>query len=134
MAETPPSIKKSAPTTYAESCDASTLSKLCSVTSLQEVAVTCICEDAVQVRELPVDRGEHRVEVGRIADVRANSETSGPKRFFSPRSVLSFKPEIAKRAPFLSNPCDAASPIPLLPPVIRKFLFANLPIIVTPSD
>ena len=39
-----------------------------------------------------------------------------------------------RSAPFLSNPCDAASPIPPLPPVIRKFLFANLPIIVTPSD
>ena len=84
--------------------------------------------------ELPVDRGEHRVEVGIIADVRANGETSGTKRFFSPRSVLSFKPQMAKRAPSLSNSCDAACPIPLLPPMTRKFLFANLPIIVTPSD
>jgi hypothetical protein len=32
----------------------------------------------------------------------------------------------------LSNSCAAASPIPLLPPVIRIFLFASLPIVVTP--
>ena len=30
--------------------------------------------------ELPLDRGEHRVEVAEIADVRANGETSGSKR------------------------------------------------------
>src|SRR5207253_10753418 len=46
----------------------------------QELAVTCIYEDAVQVPELPLDRGEHRIEVGEIADVRANGETSGSKR------------------------------------------------------
>jgi hypothetical protein len=45
-----------------------------------EIAVTCIDEDAVQVSELPFDRGEHRVEVGELADVRANGETSGSKR------------------------------------------------------
>ena len=45
-----------------------------------EIAVTCIDEDAVQVPELPLDRGEHRVEVGEIADVRANGETSDSKR------------------------------------------------------
>ena len=45
-----------------------------------EIAVTCIDEDAVQVPELPLDRGEHRVEVGEIADVRADGETSGSKR------------------------------------------------------
>src|SRR5438034_1726437 len=39
---------------------------------------------------------------------------------------------MATRAPSLSNSCAAASPIPLLPPVIRIFLFASLPIIVTP--
>ena len=49
----------------------------------QEFAVTCIDEDAVQVTELPLDRGEHRVEVREIADVRANGETSGSKRLFS---------------------------------------------------
>src|SRR5262245_13907891 len=46
----------------------------------QEVAVTCIHEDTVQVPELPLDRGEKPVEVGEIADVRANGETSGSKR------------------------------------------------------
>src|SRR5204863_2057470 len=39
---------------------------------------------------------------------------------------------MATRAPSLSNSCAAASPIPLLPPVIRIFLFASLPIVVTP--
>jgi hypothetical protein len=33
-----------------------------------------------QMSELPLDRGEHRVEVGEIADVRANGETSGSQR------------------------------------------------------
>ena len=33
--------------------------------------------------ELPLDRGEHRVEVGEIADVRAYGETSGSKRLLS---------------------------------------------------
>src|SRR5438132_410085 len=50
----------------------------------------------------------------------------------------SFKPQTATRAPSLSNSCAAASPIPLLPPVIRIFLSASLPlsllltIVVTP--
>src|SRR5258708_34924189 len=38
----------------------------------QELAVTCIYEDAVQVPELPPNRREHRVEIKQIADVRAN--------------------------------------------------------------
>src|SRR3989449_5611048 len=41
---------------------------------------------------------------------------------------------MATRAPSRSNSCAAASPIPLLPPVIRIFLFASLPIVVTPSS
>src|SRR6516225_7664453 len=53
---------------------------LCHVFEQQELAVTCIYENAVQVPELPLDRGEHRVEVGEIADVRANGETSCCKR------------------------------------------------------
>src|SRR5262245_36403253 len=53
---------------------------LCYVFEQQELAVTCIYEDPVQVPELPLDRGEHRVEVGEIADVRANGQTSGSKR------------------------------------------------------
>src|SRR5262249_34224878 len=53
---------------------------LCHLFEQQELAVTCIYEDAVQVPELSLDRSEHRVEVGEIADVRANGETSGSKR------------------------------------------------------
>jgi|SRR5215468_11220184 len=49
----------------------------------QEFTVTFIDEDAVQVTELPLDSGEHRVEVGEIADVRANGETSDPERLLS---------------------------------------------------
>src|SRR5713101_3833443 len=49
-------------------------------------------------------------------------------------SVLSFKPQMATRAPSRSNSCAVASPIPLLPPVIRIFLSASLPIVVTPCD
>src|SRR5499426_3541287 len=49
----------------------------------QEFTVTCIDEDAVQVTELPLDRGEHRVEVCEIADIRANGKTSGAKRLLS---------------------------------------------------
>src|SRR5260221_13139247 len=56
---------------------------LCHLFEWQELAVTCIYEDAVQVPELPLDRGEHPVEVGEIADVRANGETSGSKRLLS---------------------------------------------------
>src|SRR5215469_12157420 len=44
----------------------------------------------------------------------------------------SFKPQMATRAPSLSNSCAAASPIPLLPPVMRIFLSASRPIVVTP--
>src|SRR5215470_1383519 len=43
-------------------------------------------------------------------------------------SVFSFKPQMATRAPSRSNSCAAASPIPLLPPVMRTFLPANLSI------
>src|SRR5262249_16339192 len=49
----------------------------------QELAVACIYEDAVQVPELALDRGEHRVEVREIADVRANGETSSSERLLS---------------------------------------------------
>src|SRR5215813_6386622 len=56
---------------------------LCHLFEQQELAVTCIYEDAVQVPELPLDLGEHRVEVGEIANVGANGETSGSKRLLS---------------------------------------------------
>src|SRR5215510_15458506 len=45
---------------------------LCHLFEQQELAVTCIYENAVEVPEFPLDRGEHSVEVGEIADVRAN--------------------------------------------------------------
>src|SRR5258705_783650 len=53
---------------------------LCYLFERQELAVTCICEDAVQGPELPLDRGQHSIEVGELADVRANGETSGSQR------------------------------------------------------
>src|SRR6266851_5355424 len=56
---------------------------LCHLFEQQELAVTCIYKDAVQVPELPLDRGEHRVEVSEIADVRANGETSGSQHLLS---------------------------------------------------
>src|SRR5712691_6929256 len=56
---------------------------LCHLFEQQELAVTCIYEDAVQVPELPPDRREHRVEVAEIADGRANGETSGSQRLLS---------------------------------------------------
>src|SRR5262245_22498709 len=46
----------------------------------------------------------------------------------------SFKPQMATRAPSRSNSRAAASPIPLLPPVIRIFLSVSLPIVVAPLD
>src|SRR5215471_9711031 len=58
----------------------------------------------------------------------------GPSVSLAACSVLSFKPQMATRAPSLSNSCAAASPIPLLPPVIRIFLSASLPIVVTPLN
>ena len=42
-------------------------------------------------------------------------------------------PQMATGAPSLSNSCAAASPIPLLPPVIRIFLSVSLPIVVISS-
>src|SRR5262249_29757963 len=56
---------------------------LCHLFEQKELAVTCIYEDAVQVPELPLDRGEHRVEIDEIADVRANGKTSCSKRLLS---------------------------------------------------
>src|SRR4029450_7866246 len=56
---------------------------LCHLFEQQELAVTCIYEDAVQAPALPLAGGEHRVEVGEIADVRPSGETSGCKRLLS---------------------------------------------------
>src|SRR5258707_2549771 len=107
---------------------------LCHVFERQELAVTCIYEQAVQVPELPLDPSEHRIEVGEFADVRANGETSGSQRPLSRLQRPLIKPQMATRAPSRSNSCAVASPIPLLPPVIRIFLSVSLPIVVTPSD
>src|SRR5260370_39087238 len=41
---------------------------------------------------------------------------------------------MATRAPSRLNSCAAASPIPLLPPVMRMFLSVSLPIVATPLD
>src|SRR5262249_45495156 len=100
---------------------------LCHFFERQELAVTCIYEDAVQVPELPLDRGKHPVEVGEIADVRANRETSGSKRLLSrlQRPLIQAADGDAR--------CAAANPIPLLPPVIRIFLSASLPLVVWPG-
>src|SRR5262249_29264056 len=53
---------------------------LCHLCEQPELAVPCIDEDAVQVPELLLDRGEHRVEVAEIADVCAHGETAGAQR------------------------------------------------------
>src|SRR5258708_31327360 len=47
---------------------------LCYLFERQELAVTRICEDAVHVPELPLDRVEHRIEVGELADLPTNAE------------------------------------------------------------
>src|SRR6266478_4738333 len=50
---------------------------------LYNVTANPIVARLSQMSELPLDRGEHRVEVGEIADVRANGETSGSQRLLS---------------------------------------------------
>src|SRR5262245_35157397 len=50
---------------------------LCHFFEQQELAVACIYEDAVQVPELPLDRGENSVEVGEIGDIGAKGATYG---------------------------------------------------------
>src|SRR5262245_57339373 len=57
-----------------------------------------------------------------------------PSESLAACSDPSFNPQMATRAPSRSNSCAAASPIPLLPPVIRIFLSASIPIVVTPLD
>jgi len=110
------------------------MSKLCSVTSSNgRNSLYLHYEQAVQVPELPLDRGEHRIEVGEFADVRANGETSGSQRPLSRLQRPLIQAADATRAPSRRS-CAVASPIPLLPPVIRIFLSVSLPIVVTPSD
>ena len=72
---------------------------LCGVFEPQELAVTGIYEDTIQVPELPPDRGEHYAEVGEVADVCANGDTSGSKRLLSPCCDPSFQPQMATHPP-----------------------------------
>src|SRR6516165_7361655 len=103
---------------------------LCHVFEQQKLAVTCIYEDAVQVPELPLDRIVSRS--GSLLTSARTARLSAPSVSLAACSDLSFKPQMATRAPSLSNSCAAASPIPLLPPVIRIFLSASLRMIVPP--
>jgi hypothetical protein len=63
------------------------------------------------------------------AEMTRTARLPGPSVFLATCSDRSFKPQMATRAPSLSNSCAAASPIPLLPPVIRMFLPVSLPIV-----
>src|SRR5262249_7502993 len=71
---------------------------------------------------------------GRWLTSARTARLPAPSVSFAACSVPSFKPQMATRAPSRSNSCAAASPIPLLPPVIRICLFASLPMVVTPGD
>ena len=107
---------------------------LCHVFEQQELAVTCIYEDSFQVSELPLDRGEHRLEVGEMANVRANSETSASKRLLSrlqrPLIQAADGDARALSVEFLRR----GQPNPAVAAVIRIFLSASLPIVVTTFD
>ena len=69
-----------------------------------------------------------------MANVRANSETSASKRLLScvqrPRIQAADGDARALSVEFLR----CGQPISLLPPVMRTFLPASLPIVVTPLD
>ena len=106
---------------------------LCHVFEQQELAVTCIYENAVQVPELPLDRGEHRVEVGEIADVRANGETSGSERLLRrlQRPLIQAADGDA-RALFVEF-LRRGQPDPAVAAGDKDILAASLPIVVTPS-
>src|SRR5262245_53283919 len=69
---------------------------------------------------------------GRLLTSARTARLPAPSVSLVACSVLSFKPQMATRAPSRSNSCAAARPIPLLPPVIRIFFSASLPIVVTP--
>src|SRR5260370_29186798 len=111
-----------------------TLSKLCSVTSLKNrnslySAFTkrpSRCPNSRLIVANIVSRSVRLLTSARTARLPA------PSVSLAACSDPSFKPQRATRAPFLSNSCAAASPIPLLPPVIRIFLSASLPMVVPP--
>src|SRR6266478_4453498 len=113
-----------------------TLSKLCSVTSSNNrnslypalTKTPSRCPNSRLIVANIVSRSVRLLTSARTARLPA------PTVFLAACSDPSFKPQIATRAPSRSNSCAAASPIPLLPPVIRIFLPASLPIVVTPSD
>src|SRR6266481_998194 len=71
---------------------------------------------------------------GRLLTSARTARLSAPSVSLAACSDPSFKPQMATRAPSRSNSCAAASPIPLLPPVMRMFLSVSLPIAVTPLD
>ena len=81
--------------------------------------------------ELPLDRGEHRVEVGEIADICANGETPGSKRLLSCAQRPLIQAADGDTRALAVEFLRCGQPIPLLPPVIRKFFPASLPIVVT---
>src|SRR5712671_2524903 len=90
---------------------------------------------------MPSRRPNSRLIVAYIVSRSARLLTSArtarlpaPSVSFVACNVPSFKPQMATRAPSLSNSCAAANPIPLLPPVMRMFLSVSLPIVVTPLD
>src|SRR5947207_13350275 len=77
---------------------------LCHLFERQELAVTCIYEQAVQVTELPLDRGEHRIEVGEFLLTSARSaRLPAPTVSLCACSLLPFKPPIGTRRPPLSD-------------------------------
>src|SRR5262245_30871923 len=100
----------------------------------QELAVTCVtktpskCPNSRLIVANIVSRSVRLLTSARTARLPA------PSVCLAACSDPSFKPQMATRAPSLSNSCAAASPIPLLPPVIRIFLFTSLPIVVTPPS
>src|SRR5437016_4476205 len=71
---------------------------------------------------------------GRLLTSARTARLPGPSVSLAACSDPSFKPQMATRAPSRSNSCAAASPIPLLPPVMRMFLSVSLPIVATPLD
>src|SRR6266849_3307385 len=173
MAVTPPSIRKSAPTTYAESADArytasfaisnGSAIRLLGLLVPRTPLTASPCSSPGKRPNIAVSVGPGLRVFTRIPRstssalrIRARWRTAAlqvetvevvghplcaPTARLPARSVFlaacsdpSFKPQMATRAPSLSNSCAAASPIPLLPPVTRIFLSVSLPIVVTPLD
>src|SRR6266478_2643101 len=113
-----------------------TLSKFCSVTSSNGkntlypafAKTPSKCPNSRLIVANIVSRSVRSLTSARTARLPA------PSIFLVACSVRSFMPQMATRAPSLANSRAAASPIPLLPPVIRIFLSASLPTVVAPVD